>query len=392
MQFVKNNIANLHIKSTLVELNLIDAKFDINTKGKVIRKFLHNHPEIPGVLIMDNDKLITLISRNTLFEHFSKPFGAELYSSRKMDFFLENYNTEESILILPSNEEIVKALQIKLDTPNHTLEAPIIVKFNNGEHKILDSYELIVAQTYISSLAMNSLREVSELKSDMLSIAAHDLKNPLNAIIGFSKILERTIDNEAPEILEMLHHITTSSEHMLKLIIDLLNSTVIESGKIQLKLHDFDLSELVMAIVYQNKALAEKKDQTIEYINDWESYFYINGDSQKIWEAIDNLINNAVKYSPYNSKIVVKITKHDSCIRVKVKDQGPGISDDDLNKICKKFQRLSAQPTGGENSTGLGLYIVKQIVDIHNGKMWIKSKIGEGSTFFVEFPAVDPPE
>jgi signal transduction histidine kinase len=389
MQYVNENIVNLHIKSTLVELELIDAKFDIGTKVKVIRKYLHNNPHIPGVLIMQGDILLTLISRKTLFEHISKPFGAELYSSRDMEFFLENYHSVESLLILPSSEEIVKALQIKLETPNHDLEAPIVVRFNNGEHKILDSYQLIVAQTYISSLAMDSLKEVSELKSDILSIAAHDLKNPLFAIIGYSKILEESIENEDPEIKDMIQHIKTSSEHMLKLIIDLLNSTVIESGKIQLKLHNFDLSELVMAIVYQNNTLADKKDQTIEYINDWDSKFYINGDSQKIREAIDNLINNAVKYSPYNSKIVVKITKHDSNIRFEVKDSGPGLPEEDLSKIFGKFQRLTAQPTGGENSTGLGLYIVKQIVDIHNGKIWIESKVGEGTTFFVEFPAVD---
>ena len=389
MNYSNNNEFNLHIKSTLAELNLIDAKFDIRTKVIDIRKHLHNNPKIPGILIIDKDKLVTLISRNSFFEHYSKPYGAEIYSKRNMQFYLENYDNLESELVLPSNEEIIKALQIKLNTPKHKLEHPIIVKFDNGEYKILDSYQLILAQTYISTLAMNALKEANELKSDMLNIAAHDLKNPLNSIIGFSKILEGVLINEDDDIKEIVQHIKNSSENMLHLILELLNSTVIESGKIQLRRHVFDLSELVSAIIYQNRPLAEKKDQILEYNKVWDEYFYIDGDTSKIRESIENLINNAIKYSPFNSKIIVEIRRNSNFVQFKVTDHGPGLSEDDLTKIFGKFQRLSAQPTAGENSTGLGLYIAKQIIDLHDGRIWVESKIGKGTTFIIEFPAVD---
>jgi signal transduction histidine kinase len=380
---------NLHIKSTLAELSLIDAQFDIKTKVIDIRKHFHNNPKIPGVLIVDKDNIITLISRHSFFEHYSKPYGAEIYSKRNMQFYLENFDNLSSVLVLPSNEEIIKALQIKLNTSNHKLEHPIVVKFDNGDYKILDSYQLILAQTYISSLAMNALKEANDLKSDMLNIAAHDLKNPLHVIIGFTKVLEGVLVKEDDDVKEIVQHIKNSSEHMLNLILELLNSTVIESGKIQLKRHLFDLSELVSAIIYQNKPLAEKKDQILEYNKSWDEYFYIDGDTSKIRESLENLINNAIKYSPINSKIVIEITRNSENVQFKVTDQGPGLSEDDLSKIFGKFQRLSAQPTAGENSTGLGLYIAKQIVDLHDGRIWVESQIGKGATFFIELPAVE---
>lgn len=389
MKFPHKNISNLHLKSTLAELNLSEAKFDIKTKAIVIRKYLHNNPEIPGVIITDKDKLIDSISRNTFFEHFSKPFGTELYSKRNMEFFLESYDTKDSLLVIPSNEEIVKALQIKLNSPNHSLENPIVVKFEYDGYKILDSYQLILAQTHISSLAMNSLKEANEVKSDMLNIAAHDLKNPLNAIIGWAKVLKGLLIDFDADTLEMVQHIQTSAEQMFSLIIELLNSTVIESGKIQLKKQFFDISELVSAIVYQNKDLAEKKEQILDFSRNWDDDYYIDGDSLKIRETIDNLVNNAIKFSPYNSKINIELFKNADTIRFKVKDQGPGLNEEDLQKIFGKFQRLSAQPTGGENSTGLGLYIAKQIVDLHNGKIWVESKASEGAAFIIEFPALE---
>jgi signal transduction histidine kinase len=380
---------NLHIKSTLAELTLIDSKFEIRTKVTDIRKYLYNNPKTPGVLIIDNDKLVTLISRQSFFENYSKPYSAEIYSKRNMQFYIENFENLDYVLVLPSNEEIIKALQIKFNTPNHKLEQPVIVKFDNGEYKILDSYQLILAQTYISSLAINALKEANELKSELLNIAAHDLKNPLNIIIGFTKILEEVLINENDDTKEIVQHIKNSSEHMLNLILELLNSTVIESGKIQLKRQVFELSELVSAIVYQNKTLAEKKGQILEFNKDWNEYFYIDGDSLKIRESIENLINNAIKYSPYNSNIIVEITGNSEIVQFKVIDHGPGFTEVDLENIFGKFQRLSAQPTAGENSTGLGLYIAKQIIDLHNGKIWVESQFGKGAAFFIEFQAAE---
>ena len=377
---------NLHIKSTLAELNLIDTKFDISAKVVDIRKQLHHHPEIPGVLIFDKKNLVTLISRHSFFEHFSKPFVSEIFSKRNIQYYLESFDSLSSVLVLPSNIEIIKALQTKLNTPNHKLEHPIVVKFDNGEYRILDSYQLILAQSYISSLAINGLKEANDLKSDMLNIAAHDLKNPLNVIIGYTKILEGVLIDEDADVKEIVSTIKSSSEHMLELILELLNSTVIESGKIQLKRQIFDLSELVSAIVYQNKHLAEKKDQILQFNKSWDEYFYINGDTLKIRESIENLINNAIKYSPFNSIITVAINRISEFVQFKVTDQGPGMNEDDLSKIFGKFQRLSAQPTAGENSTGLGLYIAKQIIDLHDGKIWVESQVGMGSTFFIELP------
>ena len=101
-------------------------------------------------------------------------------------------------------------------------------------------------------------------------------------------------------------------------------------------------------------------------------------------QVLDNLVSNAVKYSPPNKNIWVDIQETTENVRIAIRDEGPGLSDDDKSKLFGKFARLSAQPTGGEHSTGLGLSIVKKMIEAMNGKVWCESELGHGATFFVE--------
>jgi signal transduction histidine kinase len=110
------------------------------------------------------------------------------------------------------------------------------------------------------------------------------------------------------------------------------------------------------------------------------------GDRDLTEQALDNIISNAVKYSLHNIVITVRVKQTATAARVEVQDQGPGISEDDKQKMFGFFQRLSARPTGGEGSNGVGLAIVKKIIDIHGGKIWCESELGKGATFIVELP------
>jgi signal transduction histidine kinase len=378
----------LNIKSTVGELSLHDNSMDINAKVYEAESLFTSHPMLPGILLYEKKKYVGMISRKAFYETFSKPYRYDLYSGRALQFLYEGMTNIEW-LVIPSTLEIVEALRKALAHSKHNLDDPVIVTYENGTVKILDMYQLILANSNINLLAMKAYKEANDLKSEMLSIAAHDLKNPLNAALGLTKLIRADLDPNNPESMENIDYLDISLSNMLTLILDLLNSSVIEAGKLKLNMQIIDLVELMAAISYQNQPNASKKSQMLEFNYDREKVHLIKGDMLKIREAIENLVSNAIKYSPLNSQISIGINKiHDYC-QIFVKDSGPGFTNDDLEKLFGKFQRLSAQPTGGESSSGLGLYISKQIVELHRGKIYVESKHGKGSTFYIEIPSIE---
>ncbi|MCX6149675.1 MAG: ATP-binding protein [Ignavibacteriales bacterium] len=230
----------------------------------------------------------------------------------------------------------------------------------------------------------SDLRSANELKSDLLSIAAHDLKNPLGTIMSFSQmILEE--ENLSPDVVKMVTLIHESSLTMLTLITEILESVIVESTKLKLDLEQIDLNELAEKVTNENIPSAKLKGQEIIF-SSYDVYDVL-ADSNWMRQAIDNLISNAVKYSPRNKRIWISLVGDDEKVQIRVRDEGPGLSDKDKLNLFGKFQRLSAKPTGGESSTGLGLSIVKEIVNLHNGKIWAEGEPGKGSTFIIELAA-----
>jgi len=231
------------------------------------------------------------------------------------------------------------------------------------------------------------LTEANEQKSELLSMAAHDLKNPLQAIIGFSELI--SLREDCPEnIKKNAHLILEASRGMLDTINNTLNSTVILEGKVTISNEeDIDLSELARLVVEIYSEFAKKKNQIV--ITRFWSDCFIRGEKERIKIVIENLLSNAIKYSPLNRNIILSVERLGKNVVLSVKDEGSGFSEEDKKKMYEKFKRLSSKPTAGESSTGIGLSIVKNIVEMHRGKIWLESKEGEGSIFFVSFPAID---
>ncbi len=227
------------------------------------------------------------------------------------------------------------------------------------------------------------LREVSQMKSQLLRIAAHDLKNPLNGIREFAKILKDELTTNAPgqELLDLIH---TSSDQMLDMVSKLLDSEALESGQIVLEKEPISVSAIAEAVVRRNRPQAERKGEQI--LLHLDSYDDCIVDASREWlrDAMDNLLSNAIKYSPHHKRIWVSVRRHGDVVRFSVRDEGPGLTNEDKEKLFGKFQRLSAVPTNDESSTGLGLSIVKQIIDMHEGRVWAESEYGKGSTFVIE--------
>ena len=235
------------------------------------------------------------------------------------------------------------------------------------------------------SEAERKLVELNELKNKFLGIAAHDLRNPLAAIMSFSEIIleEETgpINEEQREFLDIIHN---SSKFMLSLLNDLLDVSMIESGKLELKMEKGSLKNLIIERVNINKTIASKKN--IDLKTDIKEIQDTRFDANRIAQVVDNLISNAIKFSERDSKIYVTLSADKNKAVISVKDEGPGISKEDQVKLFNEFQKLTARPTAGEKSTGLGLAIVKKIIDAHKGNISVDSELGKGTTFYFTLP------
>lgn len=235
------------------------------------------------------------------------------------------------------------------------------------------------------------LRKANEIKSELLGIVAHDLKNPLQVIIGYTGLLKVEV-NEIPSAHKKLGMINKSSDKMLMLITDLLETASIDSGKLKMNIVPVELGQLAHSVVKEIHQLAEKKRQEILFTS--EENCIIKADKMLVRQVMDNLISNAIKFSDFNKKIWVTVerkknpgeTEEDDMVTFIVRDEGPGLTSEDKRKLFGKFQRLSAKPTAGESSTGLGLSIIRDLVKLHKGKIHVESEPGMGSIFSVDFP------
>ncbi len=234
------------------------------------------------------------------------------------------------------------------------------------------------------------LARLNKTKDHFIGMAAHDLRNPLNAIMTFSQLMLTDLAEgritEFGEFLELIHN---SSSFMLRLVNDMLDVAKIESGHLELAVEMVDLSHLIRDCVALNGLLALRKQSTIEFTAaDVPS---IPMDSPKIQQVMDNLLSNAIKYSPPGAVVSVHLDHNDEKAIVSVTDTGPGIPEGERDRLFKPFSRTSVKSTGGESSTGLGLVIVRRIVQGHGGEICVESEVGRGSTFTFTLPLKGPP-
>lgn len=223
-------------------------------------------------------------------------------------------------------------------------------------------------------------------QNQVLSIAAHDLKNPLTTLTVWAELIKQQKNN--PETVEkMCDRIKEAANKMNRHVNELLESARKEASKVQLKLIEINFAVLVELVVKNNEVLANNKKINL-HLN-FKQRPIIHGDEDRILELVDNLLNNAIKYSHSEKNIFVTIKEENGFSILEVKDEGQGLSEEDKKNLFQRFVRLSAKPTGGESSTGLGLSIVKSLVDAHLGEIYVESEgKDKGATFVVKLPLV----
>ena len=230
------------------------------------------------------------------------------------------------------------------------------------------------------------LVQLNQEKNEFLGVVAHDLKNPLSGLKGYAEdILDSFDELTKEEILELVSRIKLGTIQMFNLVVNLLDVNAIESGKLNLNLETVDISYIMQKVLNNYQERSDAKNITLHLTSPTTPLIALI-DKSTGEGILDNLISNAIKYSPLNKNIYIRLCQRDSYIRSEVQDEGPGLSENDLAKLFGKFTRLSSKPTGGEHSTGLGLFIVKKLVEAMKGKVWCESQVGQGATFIVEFP------
>jgi len=230
------------------------------------------------------------------------------------------------------------------------------------------------------------LAAMNEQKNQFLGMAAHDLRSPLGAIMSYSEFLEEEAGPQLTEAhREFITTIKDSSHFMLGLINDLLDVTQFESGKLKMELRPVDLLDVARRNLALNLVLAAKKQIRVA-LHPGLPLPPLLADRGKIEQVLNNLLSNAIKFSHVNTDVSVHISREDRYAVITVADQGQGIPDEDLPKLFKPFSRTRVRSTGGESSTGLGLSIVRRIVEGHGGSVGVKSQVGKGTSFCVRLP------
>jgi PAS domain S-box-containing protein len=324
----------------------------------------------------------------------------------------EEVNETASILTGFSNEELLKMSVYSRVDPEYqergiqgihelktkgfsSIELPIIRKNDTGVWMRIDSARLFDGRfimfanditerknaEYSLLEAKMIAEENSRMKSEFLATMSHELRTPLSAIIGFSDILKDEMFGELNNKQKRhVQHINNGGRHLLELINDILDLSKVEAGKMELSREVFSIPDIMKDIRSSVHPLASKKNINLEIINNIETQEMI-ADKMKFKQIMLNLLSNAIKFTPNNGKVSVIATKKADEISVSVTDTGIGIKKDMQLSIFNPFIQVDSSNKREFEGTGLGLALVKQFVEMHNGKIWVESEEGKGSTF-----------
>ena len=333
------------------------------------------------------------------------PVGSGPTDTVLMALHFAGVRTEEGLLVVAArtrsalvrmNEELLRINNEQTNALRATAKKLALVSSRNRERDDAMFEDLTRVNNELANLQRDMARKNVELsllneeKNRLLGIAAHDLRSPLGVILTYSEFLE----NEAADALdseqrEFVTAIRTTSQFMIALLDDILDVSQIEAGQLNLNLQSVDLVTLARRNLGLNRVLAARKQIELRCQSTVETVL-VTVDAAKVEPIRNNLIGNAIKFSPARTRVDVRLDAGGGSVTIEVEDQGPGIPPADLSKLFKPFSRTTVRPTAGEKSTGLGLAIVRRIAEGHGGEVRVESEVGRGSRFILSLPMRGP--
>ena len=230
------------------------------------------------------------------------------------------------------------------------------------------------------------LRELSAMKEEFLALTTHDLRSPLTVISGVINFFTSgRLGELTPEQKNMVEMMERNTQNLIELVNDLLDASKLESGTMRLDAASISLRALIEELREEMQPLAAEKEIALEELVP-EDLPQLRADRAKLRRVLVNLVSNALKFTPRGGRVRVNAAREDSFVRVSVSDTGVGIPPDDLRDIFDKYAQARSRATRSEKGTGLGLYITRQLVELHGGKIEVKSEVGKGSTFSFTIP------
>lgn len=228
--------------------------------------------------------------------------------------------------------------------------------------------------------------QINREKNEFIDIIAHDLQNPLSSVKESVQYTIRCLQENATE--DALNRLETADNNLnfiSNLIKNLLDINALESGKRPMTIGVANVTPVLQLLVKRYIQRADKKNIAL-HLQSPEKLCKVVADERGLYQILDNLISNAVKYTLPGGNIFIRVSQHEDKLRCEIQDQGLGLNEADQKKLFGKFVRLSSSPTGNEKATGLGLFIVKKLVQEMQGNVWCETQLEQGSTFIIEFP------
>lgn len=266
-----------------------------------------------------------------------------------------------------------------------TLFAGMIFRYYRKQKRLgeylTDVNKEITAKNEVIDQTNQELQALNNEKNDLINIVAHDLKNPLSNILWSVEMIR---DQETEDTTIPLEIIEGSASRLIQMVTKILDVEAIEKGLANMVVEAVSISSILQDICKDYTRQAQNKHISIEQkiLED----VTVQGDSTFVYQVLENIVSNAIKYSPLKTTVTVALFEKDSMATVEIKDEGPGISKADQEQLFEMYQKLSASPTANEHSSGLGLSIAKKYVDAMDGKIWCISEPDQGSSFFIQLP------
>lgn len=288
------------------------------------------------------------------------------------------------------NIEKLKELLVKiLPTNNPVLDFEVEHEFPHIGKKLmlLNAYRIELEGQYkdrilIAIEDITERREIERRKDDFLSIASHELKTPLTSIKGFMQMLKRLQPSNLPDQYNTIFEkVSVAIERLNSLIADLLDVSRIQSGNIEIHKDTFDFDKMVKETIEQMQSMSSSH----KIVCTGSSGIHVTADEQQIVQVLNNLLANAIKYSPDSNEIYVHISRVSDYVKVSVRDTGVGINLEDQQRVFQRFFR-GAEFQKKFAGMGIGLYVCEQIIKNHNGTIWLESEKNHGSTFNFTIP------